>query len=687
MGRKEEKMKNIFLSLVALAACSLIGSGLVWAEGFGSPVMDGVVDAVYNAAEASDPAGDGAGNANMDLLDLYVCNDATYWYFCFTINDDINATNWGKYVIYLDIDGVVDSGADSSDAWIRNVRGTNPHLPEYGLYSWVNEAPPYLTTHTQLWAYDNGTETWTQYGNLDGVGLSTGTTSGIEWKIEKSRIMSPDSLWCEVWSTGGNDHDNARDTSNDPADDWNADPDSSWQQMAYIDLSTLVHESSGADTTKPRLEDALAVDWTHVELGFSEAMDTSAFNPGNYTIPGLSVTAAESLGVDGVKLTTTSQTYGVNYTVSVSSVVEDMAGNSIHPDYDEATFTGFGIAQVTFTVIDSVDSVWAPGFQLKGSWDTNTYHAYDPSWGLGFLYEMYDDGTNGDDNPGDHVWKRTLDLVPDGGANTWEWGVTDTGGVWIDGNWQFQVSDTTDQELFYTTQEQANHDVPVVFSVDMTTADSVMWPLLVVGSVAPLSWDFDPANDDTLNDEGYNGDAVAGDTIWSTTITFPMGSSEWVEYKYANGAMDNDLPPYVNRIHITDDDNYGVGNPQIRPTDKFGYFLDVIPKPVDDLTVTLSGGEAKSGTGDLYLEWSHVTLNLNDHPVWVDRYKIYRDTAVDEVGTNLIDSTTGLFYLDTDVVGSTTTHYYYSVTAVSVTKESEDSNPVGEFDATMVNAK
>jgi hypothetical protein len=250
------------------------------------------------------------------------------------------------------------------------------------------------------------------------------------------------------------------------------------------------------------------------------------------------------------------------------------------------------------------------------------------------------------------------------------------------------VVDQTAFDLTYTTQEQANHDVPVVFSVDMTTADSVMLPLLVVGSVEPLSWTFDPINDDTLNDEGYNGDATASDNIWSATITFPMGSSEWVEYKYANGAMDNDLPPLVNRIHITDDDNYGVGNPQVRPTDLFGYFLDVVPKAVDDLSATLSDGSSKSSSGDISLQWSAVTLNLNDHPVWVDRYRIYRDATVEDVGSTLIDSTEELFYLDaTGVVGDTGTHYYYSVTAISVTKESDDSDPVGEFDRTLINAK
>jgi hypothetical protein len=682
-------MRRIFLFFLVLTACFLVWTTGAWAEGYGSPWMDGVLDACYDSLEASDPNTDGGGNENMDLLDLYVCNDHYYWYFYFTIDDDIGATNWGKYVVYVDTDGDSASGADSSDAWTRNVRGTMPHLPEYGMYSWVDQAPPYLPNHTQFWAYDDVAENWTMFGTLDRVGLSAGTPSSLEWQIARWRIGDPDSLWCEVWSTGGGNNDNARDTSNDPPDDWNGTP-GDWSTMAYLSLSTLVHVATGTDTTKPRLEGAEATDWTHVEVSFSEPMDTSAFNPANYTIPGLSVTAAESTAVDNDKvlLTTSGQVFPTLYTLTVSSAVKDLNGNGMDPDYDETTFTGFaGVAQVTFTVIDTVDTIYAPGFKCKGSWSTDSLHVYDASWGGGFLYDMYDDGSNGDDTPDDHIWKRTLDLVADGGENTWEWGVTDTAGNWISGNWQFQVVDTTDQELFFTTQEQAEHDVPVVFSVDMSMVDTVKSPLIIVGSVSPLTWDFLPTNPDTLNDEGLNGDATAGDSIWSITVTFPKGSSEWVEYKYGNGAEDNDLPPFVNRIHITDDDNYGVGNPQIRPTDLFGYFLDVVPKPVDDLTATLSGGNAKSDSGDVHLEWSAVTLNLNDHPVWVDRYKVYRDTTSDEAGTTLIDSTTELFYLDSGVVGSTVRHYYYTVKAVSVTKESDQSNPVGEFDKDLGNAK
>ncbi|GAB4536030.1 MAG: hypothetical protein Fur0018_26560 [Anaerolineales bacterium] len=41
-----------------------------------SPLVDGVIDAAYGAPVAQDPAGDGNGNAPMDLLDLYVTSDA-----------------------------------------------------------------------------------------------------------------------------------------------------------------------------------------------------------------------------------------------------------------------------------------------------------------------------------------------------------------------------------------------------------------------------------------------------------------------------------------------------------------------------------------------------------------------------------------------------------------------------------
>jgi len=64
--------------------------------------VDGSLDSAYGSPLASDPAGDGNGNANMDLLDLWVTEDASQYYFAYSINADIAATNWGKYAIYVD---------------------------------------------------------------------------------------------------------------------------------------------------------------------------------------------------------------------------------------------------------------------------------------------------------------------------------------------------------------------------------------------------------------------------------------------------------------------------------------------------------------------------------------------------------------------------------------------------------
>jgi len=83
----------------------------------------------------------------MDLLELYAAQDATNFYFAYTINADIGATNWGKYVIYVDTTN--DASGATNDAWTRNVVVNDPHKPEYGIYTWV-DAAPYDPSDTQI---------------------------------------------------------------------------------------------------------------------------------------------------------------------------------------------------------------------------------------------------------------------------------------------------------------------------------------------------------------------------------------------------------------------------------------------------------------------------------------------------------------------------------------------------------
>jgi glycosidase len=201
-------------------------------------VVDGLIDAAYGPPVASDPAGDGNGNAVMDLLDLYVAEDASYLYFAFTINADINTTNWGKYALYVDTSN--DASGATSDAWTRNVAVNDPHKPEYGLYSWV-DCGSYDPSCTQVWAW-NGSG-WSGSGTLDSAAkATTGITSTLEWQIQKSRLGNPDEIWVEVWDTGGGSSDNAQDTINDPADDWNA---ADWSTTAVLDNSTYYDVQGG----------------------------------------------------------------------------------------------------------------------------------------------------------------------------------------------------------------------------------------------------------------------------------------------------------------------------------------------------------------------------------------------------------------------------------------------------------
>jgi len=102
-------------------------------------------------------------------------------------------------------------------------------------------------------------------------------------------------------------------------------------------------------------------------------------------------------------------------------------------------------ATVTFIVDDS-DGQNYDGFYLKGSWDANGN--YDPSWNNGDEHtEFFDDGTNGDATADDHIWTCQQNLVSDGGANTWEWGVNDSEHNWVAGNWQFTVPNEDPQTL------------------------------------------------------------------------------------------------------------------------------------------------------------------------------------------------------------------------------------------------
>ena len=159
-----------------------------------------------------------------------MAQDTSNFYFAFSINANIATTTWGKYIIYIDTTN--DTSGATNDAWGRNVVVNNPHKPEFGLYTYV-DVLPYNATRTQFWQW--GGSSWSENGDVDEAALVGAATSVIEWRVAKSRLGNPSTIWVETWSTGGGDTDNAQDTINDPADDWNA---TNWSDQAVLFNST-----------------------------------------------------------------------------------------------------------------------------------------------------------------------------------------------------------------------------------------------------------------------------------------------------------------------------------------------------------------------------------------------------------------------------------------------------------------
>jgi glycosidase len=180
-------------------------------------VIDGVKEAAWGDALASDPAGD-MSEPNLDLQDLYVLEDADNYYIGF----DATASNWGMtYGIYIDSDQVDGSGA-TSDPWGRAVSAVSAHLPEHTLYVWHEDWDALQDVQLNQWDGSG----WS-YDSLISQGGEQGYGPGddwIEYRVPKLALGSPSCIALEVFTTGGSGH--AQDSV--PGDPNVAYPDPDW---------------------------------------------------------------------------------------------------------------------------------------------------------------------------------------------------------------------------------------------------------------------------------------------------------------------------------------------------------------------------------------------------------------------------------------------------------------------------
>ncbi len=538
---------------------------LAESRGFGTPTVDGTLDAVYGAAEATDGTGAPQGNAVMDLGKLYVCNDATYWYFYFTVNANIGTTNWGKYILYIDTNGVAASGA-TTDAWGRNVGVLDPHKPEYSINGWV-DSPPYGANHTQLWVW--GGASWSGSGSADAAAISTGTTSAIEWKIARSRIGDPSQIWCEVYATGGGASDNAQDTVNNPAEDWNA---TDWVTKAILSNSTNVPRNSGADTTPPTVLGASAsgsAPMDSVLVTFSEPVDkTTAETIGSYTFTGgVSVIAATRSSSDSAQVTLRTSTLPVGSNVKLTVTgVKDKANNTIVAN-NSTNVACFALAHIYMRAHLNLHlrthSVPPNTVGWEGSLSPLTW---DPTCD----YPLSD--VDGDSvYTGDAYFNIPDVCATSSGSVQMEYKLTHTCTEWESiSNHVLQLNQNTGTdtlEIWWNDLAPANYTtkaVDVKFTIDMAALNPTVSDIVTLdGDQNPLNWNVPSST--TLYDTGTNGDAVAGDKIYTGRVRFPAASFKDVQYKFLfNGAFEcSDGQP--NRSFTIDDVHFDTTAVQVLP--------------------------------------------------------------------------------------------------------------------------
>lgn len=150
------------------------------------------------------------------------------------------------------------------------------------------------------------------------------------------------------------------------------------------------------DTQGPRIVSAEPVTNTKFKINFNETLNkVSAESYGNYTLSnGLAVLSASLDESDNkvVYITTSTQTMGIAYVVTVSNVMDEY-GNVVSSSYNKAYVAGTGIDQIAPRVVSAVATVESGGTYVtvkfneavnETSAKTGSNYYFGPTLGYGF---------------------------------------------------------------------------------------------------------------------------------------------------------------------------------------------------------------------------------------------------------------------------------------------------------------
>ncbi len=134
-------MRKALMTAAALAMVAGVAHADVYTDNSGMEADGGDIAAAF------------AGFDHLDITQVEVTNDANFLYFDISVAGDLDATNWGKYLIGMDTGRVAGT---NTDAWGRNI-------------DWGSG----MTDFVGSWADDGGT----------GIGAELHAWDGAAWNL------------------------------------------------------------------------------------------------------------------------------------------------------------------------------------------------------------------------------------------------------------------------------------------------------------------------------------------------------------------------------------------------------------------------------------------------------------------------------------------------------------------------
>lgn len=183
------------LSKFAAAAALVLLAGSASAQ----ILQDGVLDAAYGAAVATDPDGDNLGGPT-DILGLYFAQDATNFYIALT-GDVPAGADWAKWCLYIE-SSAVDPDSDPlsfADTWSRNPSLSGSFAPQFQAHAWVDGPGG---GNIDRW---DGTN-WVSANSLTSQTFGFSLANGVyEWKFRRDafNLTGAGTLSVAGWTTGG----------------------------------------------------------------------------------------------------------------------------------------------------------------------------------------------------------------------------------------------------------------------------------------------------------------------------------------------------------------------------------------------------------------------------------------------------------------------------------------------------